>query len=768
MNIDIMLAKEYISLFGFLLLFTFVITSKKIERSDKNLYFSVIITGIIEIIVFEVENYLGTFSYPTFLRVLLSAIGYLLRPMLVVFIILLVDKDLRIKKKIALLLIPLAVCFVCVTTAFYSHLCFWYNEVNNFQRGILGYVPHIVCILYTFVCLFVACRLIKKRDKLDVLVLICATLCPIFAICLDILVEDTGLSRISIMLCSLIMYIQSHSIALNNMIDDIPGAIAKFKVKNNSIKIVSFNDLLCNMFGLSYGEFKNKTKEDPLTVLDEKSREIFKDAIDIAIKQDEYSFRFKMLLLGKEKHFNTTLKVSKSKEDMSDIYATMIDVTTEALIFEELSIRNDEISLMMNQLGKIICVYDIPTRTLSMSEKYAKLRGFKNNKAIVPDETNEKHLIDDEFKEAYNNFYERIFAGEHNGNIICKFVDSNGKERWEKTDFVVVSKKDDKPLRAIISIDDITETYQEKLLLEKYKSTLDSLMGDKKYCLLFDLTERKILAYEGGLIPNNINFMDKTLEEVVEYFIARNIKEQDKEIVRDLYNVDKMLVSYKEGVMHRHIELIVVLAGGYEHWFRLSFNIDTTNENIIMTTLLCEDIDDEYRRYNVLMARANYDYLTGVLTREATMEEIEKYLSNEGKNGIHALVMIDMDNLKAVNDNLGHQFGDDALRNFASKVRESIKDNDIVGRIGGDEFFIFIKDITTSTLKMEMNHLIKNLERVYTNNNKSVKVTASAGIAIYYGNKDNSKNLKEMYSQADFALYKSKVNGKNTYTFSKE
>lgn len=766
MNIGYILAKEYVSLFGFLVLFAFVITNKKMEGSDKRLFYGVIITAITEIIVFEVEAYFGNLAKPTFMRVFLSAIGYLLRPTLVLMIILLVDKNLRTKKSVAILSIPLAICFICVSMAFYSHLCFWFSETNNFQRGILGYVPHAICILYTFICLIVACRLIKRRDRLDVYVLICASLCPVFAILLDSLVLDMGLSRISIMLCTLIMYIQSYSITINTMIDEIPGAIAKLEVKNGVCKVLSFNELLSNMFGLSYAEFTFITKDDPFAVLDEKSRALFEDAVSLLSKQDKYSFRFKILLLGKEKYINTSLRVSKRTENEVEIYVTMIDVTTEMQIFEELSIRNNEISLMIDQLGKIICIYDVPTRTLSMSEKYAKLRGFSSNKVIVPDETIERHLISDDYKQAYNNFYKKISAGERSGDIIAKFIESNGKERWEKTNFVVVATKDDKPLRAIITIEDITETYQEKLLLNKYKSTLDGLMGDKKYCLMFDLIERKVLAYEGKLLPSVISFDNKTIEEIVDYFVERNVKEQDKEIVRELYNADNMLISYYAGVFHRHIERIIVTSDGSERWFRLSVNLDCTSDNKIMATLLCEDIDDEYRTYNVLIARANYDFLTGALTRETTMDEIEKYLSGDGINGTHALVMMDMDNLKALNDNLGHQFGDTALKDFANKVKESINDDDFIGRIGGDEFFVFMKNVNLSTFAAKMKALIHSLEKTYSNRDIEVKVTASAGISTYYGDRTERKSLKEMYSQADFALYKSKVNGKNTYTFS--
>lgn len=765
MDLGIIISKEYFSLFGYLLLFVFVLTNKKMERYDKILFFSLVIGGVLEIIIFEIEHYFGNLSYRTFMRSALSVIGYILRPSLILILIFLVDKNLRTKTRILLLLIPLFLCTICVTSTFYSHLCFWFTENNAFQRGIFAYVPHIVCLFYTFVCLIVTCRLLKKRDRIDVLVLIAAALCPVFAILIDYIVQSTDISRSSIMLCTLAIYIQSYSITLNKMIDEIPGAVAIFKVTDDYIKVVSFNEVLCNMFGKTYSEFKTLTKDEPFPLLDEKSRETIKNSIYSLKEKDEYSLRLKLMIFDEEKHFNVTFKVSKRQEDSFIIYGTMIDVTREALIYEELSIKNDEISLMMNQLGKIICVYDIPSRTLSMSEKYANIRGYNSTKVFAPNESIEKNLIAADYQEAYKEFYEKIFAGEHSGNMIAKFIDSNGKERWESSNFVVVATKDDMPIRAIISIDDITETYQEKLLLGKYKSTLDSLMGDNKYCLLFDITDNEILAYEGGLLPRDFSFDNKTFEEVVDYFVLKNVKEQDQEIVRELYDIDNMIASYKSGVLHRHIERIIKMSDGSEHWVRLGINLDTTNDMKVLATILCEDIDEEYRKYNILIARANYDYLTGVLTREATMDEIEQYLANEGAEGCHALIMMDMDNLKAINDNLGHQYGDEALQNFAQKVKDFIRENDIIGRIGGDEFFVFIKNISSSVLKGRMQELIKSLEKSYYHNESVITVTASAGISMYYGDKEPRKTLNEMYSQADFALYNSKVNGKNTFRF---
>lgn len=745
-------------------------TNKKIERADKKLFYSIIVMAIIEIIAYEIDYYLGniyweTLTKPIYMRVPISALGYVLRPAIVYTIILLVDTSLRERKKAILLAIPLMVCILSVSTAFYSKLSFWYGIHNEFQRGVLGYVPHIICILYTAICFFVTCKQFKKQERFNSIILILAALFPVFAITLDILVVDTGLSRISIMLCTLIMYIQCHTIALTAMIDEIPGATAKFVVKNNQIKLVMFNELMCYMFGLSYEEFISATKIDSFAVLDEKARKAAKEAAYILFEKDTHSFRMSISSKGIEKIIKVSLRVSQRCDNEIIFYATMIDVTQESHLLDELSMKNYEISLMMNQLGKIICIYDVPTRTLSMSEQYAKIRGYSSTSVIVPDEANERHFVGEESFEAYNYFYSKIHSGEHSGHIIVRFLTPNGVDRWERADFVNIKSEDGKPIRAIISIEDITKSYKERLLLNDYRSTLESLIGDKKLGLLLDLSERKVFACEGGLIPQDFRAEGKTIEELTEYFVTTYVKEKDHEVIREFLNTDEMIVSYNANVMNSYIERLLVMPNKSERYFRITFNLELVN-NKIMATLLFEDIDSEYHLHNVLINRANFDFLTGVFTREATMEKIEKFLLGEGQNGTHALVMLDMDNLKSVNNNLGHQFGDTALKDFANKIKHFFNNDDVIGRIGGDEFFAFVKNITGPVLDKKMQLLLPELEQIYSNKEKNILVSASAGVAMYHG--DSPKTLKELYSSADAALYRSKASGKNIYTFANE
>lgn len=94
-----------------------------------------------------------------------------------------------------------------------------------------------------------------------------------------------------------------------------------------------------------------------------------------------------------------------------------------------------------------------------------------------------------------------------------------------------------------------------------------------------------------------------------------------------------------------------------------------------------------------LLEFARIDALTGIKNKETLQNEISTYLKNDSSQQLGALFMIDVDNFKTVNDLNGHVIGDEVLKNFGSILKESFTVEDIVGRAGGDEFIVFVKDI---------------------------------------------------------------------------
>ncbi len=162
-----------------------------------------------------------------------------------------------------------------------------------------------------------------------------------------------------------------------------------------------------------------------------------------------------------------------------------------------------------------------------------------------------------------------------------------------------------------------------------------------------------------------------------------------------------------------------------------------------------------------LRATAEIDLLTGIYNRMATELYIKKHLTLTGTHTKCALLIIDLDNFKQINDCFGHVYGDECLKEVGLKLKNIFRKNDIVGRVGGDEFFVFIKDYETLNLIQKKSiEICTALTKTYEKNNVSIKISASIGVCLY---PEHGTSFDTLYEKADIALYKAKSNGKNNY-----
>ncbi len=172
------------------------------------------------------------------------------------------------------------------------------------------------------------------------------------------------------------------------------------------------------------------------------------------------------------------------------------------------------------------------------------------------------------------------------------------------------------------------------------------------------------------------------------------------------------------------------------------------------------DITKERKQIEKLQHISEKDALTGIYNRAETERQIKKYFE-ENLNAMGAMFMIDTDNFKQINDTEGHMIGDIVLTEMASGMRKIMRDSDIVGRIGGDEFTIFMKNISSvQDAEKKAEELLYMFSHLFQKEKSALKVTCSIGIAIY---PKDGRTFKEMYTKADKALYKAKSLGKNNY-----
>jgi len=163
-----------------------------------------------------------------------------------------------------------------------------------------------------------------------------------------------------------------------------------------------------------------------------------------------------------------------------------------------------------------------------------------------------------------------------------------------------------------------------------------------------------------------------------------------------------------------------------------------------------------------LQNKAETDLLTGLLNKIATEKHIQEFLDGDGKNEPAMLVVLDIDNFKKINDTMGHAFGDHVLATLGVRLKNQFRSSDIIGRIGGDEFIVFLKKIPNEEIRdKEANKLINFFKDFKAGDYVKYSVTSSMGVAMY---PEDGGNFEQLYKAADKGVYQSKKNGKNQLT----
>lgn|GEM_PF-2437608 len=160
------------------------------------------------------------------------------------------------------------------------------------------------------------------------------------------------------------------------------------------------------------------------------------------------------------------------------------------------------------------------------------------------------------------------------------------------------------------------------------------------------------------------------------------------------------------------------------------------------------------------MEKASHDTLTGLLNREAARREVSDVL--KGENGLRAMLLIDLDNFKGVNDTWGHAAGDELLIHFAGLLRETFRSDDTLCRLGGDEFMVFLPDLPDTLVGCRrVEELLELTKKPAVYEGQEIVMSCSVGMAFSESDADDFDSL---YHRADIACYNAKKNGKGCYS----
>jgi diguanylate cyclase (GGDEF)-like protein/PAS domain S-box-containing protein len=179
--------------------------------------------------------------------------------------------------------------------------------------------------------------------------------------------------------------------------------------------------------------------------------------------------------------------------------------------------------------------------------------------------------------------------------------------------------------------------------------------------------------------------------------------------------------------------------------------------------IVFRDVTDEKRNKDKIKFQANFDDLTGLVNRRYLSEQFLKalQLSKEEKQKL-AVVFIDLDRFKSVNDSMGHEIGDLLLKQVGERLKSLIGKRDIAARIAGDEFVIILGSIYHKDIAPFADRLLNRMREPFNIRGLRLVITPSIGISLF---PEDGNSLDDLLNKADQAMYQAKNQGKNSYRF---
>ena len=348
-------------------------------------------------------------------------------------------------------------------------------------------------------------------------------------------------------------------------------------------------------------------------------------------------------------------------------------------------------------------------------------------------------------------------------DYIEPITSENGQARYGSTSKFIMRNSRGDVLGILGITKDITRDYIARQHYQRELQYLFELPEDTYAVSYIDIDSWRIISQRRQNVDSREMQTCFSVEELLDATVA-SIVEKNCEAAKFYRNFAPAILwnIYSGGKMHLSFKYQRLLSDGSVRWVhndvRFLTDIDSGH---LCAMLSAKDIDDQKKEEQKIYAAAKMDRMTMLLNRETTMDSIREILSRESDR-THVLYMIDIDNFKVLNDTFGHQVGDEFLIALSAELKKVFRESDVVGRIGGDEFFALMRGVNGMHKMVEKaKDLLGTIQQVCSAY-PTIPLSGSIGISIY---PENGKTLDALYAEADAALYQAKKNGKNQFVF---
>ena len=309
--------------------------------------------------------------------------------------------------------------------------------------------------------------------------------------------------------------------------------------------------------------------------------------------------------------------------------------------------------------------------------------------------------------------------------------------------------------RRIVELTQTVEQERQDVFEKMTEQLFDSIYEiDITHNLPANRTTEKYFESLGA--PHGCPF-DKVLRIIAE----KQIREDFRQGYLDTFLPENVLRAYQAGTDRLTYEFMITEDGQTYFWMRITAGLVAwESDGSVHMLVYRQNIDAEKRQEQKMLELARRDEMTGLLTKTATQRRVDELLK-EQPDGQFAYFIFDIDNFKQANDRFGHEYGDTVIMAFTRILRQHFRKEDVLGRIGGDEFVVFVPYSEEEWVRKKTETLCRALHYFHKSEDMTWQMSASIGVAL---SPAHGVDAATLYKNADIALYQTKKRGKNGFT----
>ncbi|MCG7974273.1 MAG: EAL domain-containing protein [Candidatus Thiodiazotropha taylori] len=530
-------------------------------------------------------------------------------------------------------------------------------------------------------------------------------------------------------------------------------------------KTLEVNERLQELLGYSKEEMQGKT---PMEFVDETNKQIFIEQTNKISRTERHSYDIELQHKDGHNiptHFSAVTLRQQDGRVFSSI-AFVEDITERKRLEAELRAGEQNLRRLVNSQPACVSTIGKDGELLSINPKGLEIiqaDSFEQlSKYVIFD------LIDEPYKEAFEQINQLVFEGQ-SASLTFSITGLKGRHIWLETHAVPIMDPRGKVVEHLGLTHDVTDRLNMEMEVYREREFLQAVIDNITDAVMVIDTELQV------------QLMNKSVKQMLKGFGVEH--------ERPKYYFDLPFVSYptdgsdaQDCPVHRVLEnrrqasaiLSRPFSSNSSKLKRVEviasplLNSDGTLRGVIEVardiTEHLELLDEVKQQKDNLQHLAHHDSLTNLPNRALFLMRLQQAISKAKRNNSQlAVLFVDLDRFKEINDSLGHAVGDMVLKEAAKRFSESVREEDLLARLGGDEFTFISEGLKKPQhAAIVAQQIIRSLELPFEMDNHQFFLTASIGISVY---PQDGRSADTLLRNADAAMYKAKDEGKNTFQY---